>query len=85
MRLWRSSLLAERFISPRYQGNSKALHRLSNAQGIPFLNLFPLFDGHPDPRKLYLHPRDGHMSAAGHALMGEALSELILKGKWFEK
>ncbi|MEE9241107.1 MAG: SGNH/GDSL hydrolase family protein [bacterium] len=71
--------------APAYQGQSHALKRVSRAKGFPFLDVVSLFEKYPDPRRLYLHPRDGHMSAAGHAVVGEALSELVLKGGWLRK
>ena len=71
--------------APAYQGQSHVLKRLSRAKGFPFLDVVSLFEKYPDPRGLYLHPRDGHMSAAGHAVVGEALSEPIRKGGWLRK
>ncbi len=71
--------------APAYQGHSRELKRVSREKNFPFLDVGSLFEKHPDPRKLYLHPRDQHMSAAGHALMGGALAELVLRGGWLKK
>ncbi|MFP6870136.1 MAG: GDSL-type esterase/lipase family protein [Nitrospinota bacterium] len=71
--------------SPPHQGEFRALRRAAAAQGFPFLDVVKLFENHPAPRKLYLHPRDGHMSAKGHALVGDALARMMLKGGWLKK
>ncbi|MFQ6110796.1 MAG: SGNH/GDSL hydrolase family protein, partial [Nitrospinota bacterium] len=71
--------------APDYQGDRRVLRRASLASGFPFLDVVPLFEKQPNPRKLYLHPRDGHVSAAGHALIGEALAQMVLKGGWLKK
>ncbi len=71
--------------APAYQGDSRALRKASLASGFPFLDVIPLFEKEPDPRKLYLLPRDGHVSAAGHAVIGEALAQMVLKGGWLKK
>ena len=71
--------------SPRHQGEFRAFRRITRARGFPFLDVVGLFEKHPAPRSLYLHPRDGHMSAEGHRVMGEALAKLILKGGWLKK
>jgi lysophospholipase L1-like esterase len=70
---------------PAYLGNFRQLRRISRAAGFPFLDIVTMFENHPDPRKLYLLPRDGHMSPSGHALVGEALAKLILKEGLFKK
>ncbi len=71
--------------SPRHQGEFRAFRRVTREQEFPFLDVVGLFENHPAPRSLYLHPRDGHMSAEGHNAVGEALAKLILKGGWLKK
>jgi lysophospholipase L1-like esterase len=71
--------------APEYQGEFRELKRVSREKKFPFLDVVSLFEKHPQPRKLYLHPKDGHMSEAGHAVMGEALSKKILEAGWLKK
>lgn len=71
--------------SPPHQGEFRALRRGAAAQGFPFLDVVQLFENHSTPKKLYLHPRDQHMSAIGHALVGDALARMILRGGWLKK
>ncbi len=70
---------------PAYLGNFRELRRISRAAGFPFLDIVGPFENHPDPGKLYLLPRDGHLSPAGHALVGDALAKLILKEGFLKK
>lgn len=69
---------------PELQGHARALQRGSATHGFPYVDVVSALERQPDPRGLYLHPRDGHMSASGHAVIGEALADLILKGKWLK-
>ncbi len=71
--------------APDFQGESRALRRLSRSRGFLYLDVVPLLERHPAPRTLYLHPRDGHMSAAGHAIIGEALAKMVLEREWLGK
>ena len=69
---------------PELQGDARALRRASLARGVPYVDAVSRLERQPDPRRLYLHPRDGHMSAAGHAVVGEAIAERILKEGWLK-
>jgi hypothetical protein len=69
---------------PGLQGHARALRRGSAAHGFPYADAVSALERQPDTRRLYLHPRDGHMSPLGHAVVGEALADLILKGKWLK-
>ena len=69
---------------PELHGHGRALQQVSTARGFSYLNMVPIMERQPDYRKLYLHPLDGHMTALSHALMGEVLAGLILKGEWLK-
>jgi lysophospholipase L1-like esterase len=71
--------------APDYQGEVRLLRQVTKAKGFPFLDALSLFERHPAPRTLYLHPQDGHMSAAGHAVVGEALTKMVLEGGWLSR
>ena len=45
-----------------YLGNFRELRRNSRAAGFLILDIVGPFENHPDPGKLYLLPRVGHMS-----------------------
>ncbi|MEE9276017.1 MAG: SGNH/GDSL hydrolase family protein [bacterium] len=71
--------------APALQGEARAMRRLSRAARFPYLDVLSLFERVPDPRTLYLHPRDWHMSAAGHALVADALTRMALEGGWLKQ
>ncbi len=70
---------------PEFQGDARALARLSSEKRFPYFNLIPHLERHPAPRILYLHPRDGHMSAAGHMIFGEAFAKWFLESGRLKK
>ena len=67
---------------PELQGHALALQRASREHEFPYVDAVAALERQPDRRRLYLHPRDGHLDAAGHAAVGEALAGMILKGGW---
>lgn len=64
---------------PELQGDARTLARLAREKRFPYFDLISQLERHPAPRTLYLHPRDGHMSAVGHSVFGEALAKWLLE------
>ena len=71
--------------SPPHQGEYRALRRLSAEAGLPFYDVVKLFENDPAPRKLYQHPKDGHIGARGHAVLADALARMIIESGYLKK
>lgn len=62
---------------PEVQYINQSLARLTNLQGIPFVDMTSMFEQAKHPKAYYLWPRDPHTNAEGHRAMAEALAKLI--------
>lgn len=71
--------------SPPYRGEGRSLARAATAAGFPILDVTGIYEKHPAPRTLYQHPKDGHISAKGHALIAEGFAKLIIEGGYLKK
>ncbi len=68
-----------------HQGEYRALRQLSLEAGLPFYDVVKLFESDPAPRKLYQHPKDGHIGAKGHTVLADALARMIVDGGYLKK
>jgi hypothetical protein len=57
-------------------GSSDVLVYFARAQGIPYLDLFPVFRG-PECRTHYFRHPDNHWNGSGQALAAERMAELL--------
>ncbi|MBT3820775.1 MAG: hypothetical protein HOG04_05200, partial [Nitrospinaceae bacterium] len=71
--------------SPPHQGEFRALRQLSLEAGLPFYDVMKLFESHPTPRKLYQHPKDGHIGDLGHAVLADAFAKMIIERGYLKK
>ena len=62
---------------PEYQNINRVLRQLTAKQGIPFVDMTPIFESSADLSTYYLHPKDAHTNANGHQAMASALTTLI--------
>ena len=64
---------------PEVQHINRLLKEQTMAQGIPFVDMTPIFERASDYGAFYLHPRDAHTNTDGHKEMAVALADLICR------
>jgi lysophospholipase L1-like esterase len=65
--------------NPDGQAVNRIVRQSASNLGLPFLDLTPVLEKEPDPRTLYLFPKDAHNSPEGYRIIGEALAEAIVR------
>ncbi|MEW5734966.1 MAG: GDSL-type esterase/lipase family protein [Thermodesulfobacteriota bacterium] len=63
--------------NPAMQNANRLLARLCQGNGIPFLDITPLFEREPSTADLYLFPVDAHTSALGDDIIARAVADQI--------
>lgn len=63
---------------PDAQAVNRVVAASAAAVGLPFVDVTPALEKDPDPRTLYLFPRDPHNSPKGYAIIGRRIAEAIV-------
>jgi lysophospholipase L1-like esterase len=64
---------------PEAQNINRLLSLHTQQQGIPFVDMTPVFEQASGYETYYLYPQDAHTNDAGHLAMAKALANLICK------
>jgi lysophospholipase L1-like esterase len=64
--------------NPPGQAVNRIVRRFVENLGLPFVDLTPVLEKEPDPRTLYLFPKDAHNSPKGYRIIGETLAGTVV-------
>ncbi len=67
--------------NPDAQAVNRIVREAAAGLGLPFVDLTPALEKDPDPRTLYLFPKDGHNSPKGYRVIAETLAEAIVANR----